>query len=165
MAGEGWLTLKTRTWQLGADWPLKQGHDRWEWLTLKTRAWQVRADWTLKHGHVRWEKVVWPRGGLKETKMFLPHPLVKLSIVGRLCDREVACSASDFRVWILNPVSGGQCHLTHLTILRRFSWLAQFSLYVHKSGPKPDSFHLCDQGLWNEQANARTSQPTSQPAI
>ena len=29
-------------------------------------------------------------GGLKETNMFLPHPLVKLSIVGSLCDREVA---------------------------------------------------------------------------
>ena len=32
-------------------------------------------------------------GGLKETKMFLPHPRVKLSIVGSLRDREVACSA------------------------------------------------------------------------
>ena len=32
-------------------------------------------------------------GGLKETKMFLPHPLVKLSIVGSLRGREVACSA------------------------------------------------------------------------
>ena len=34
-------------------------------------------------------------GDLKETKMFLPHPLVKLNIVGSLCDREIACSASD----------------------------------------------------------------------
>ena len=34
-------------------------------------------------------------GGLKETKIFLPHPLVKLTIVGSLCDREVACSTSD----------------------------------------------------------------------
>ena len=34
-------------------------------------------------------------GSLKETKIFLPHPRVKLSIVGSLCDREVACSASD----------------------------------------------------------------------
>ena len=33
--------------------------------------------------------------GLKETKMFLPHPRVKLSIVWSLRDREVACSASD----------------------------------------------------------------------
>ena len=34
-------------------------------------------------------------GGLKETKMSLPHPLVKLSIVGSLRDWEVACSVSD----------------------------------------------------------------------
>ena len=34
-------------------------------------------------------------GGLKKTKMFLPHPRVKVSIVGSLRDREVACSASD----------------------------------------------------------------------
>ena len=34
-------------------------------------------------------------GGLKETKMFLPHRRVKVSIVGSLRDREVACSASD----------------------------------------------------------------------
>ena len=26
------------------------------------------------------------------------------------------------RARISNPVSGGQCHLIHLTILRRFSW-------------------------------------------
>ena len=34
-------------------------------------------------------------GGLKKTKLFLPHPRVKVSIVGSLRDREVACSASD----------------------------------------------------------------------
>ena len=34
-------------------------------------------------------------GGLKETKMFLPRPRVKVSIVGTLRDREVACTASD----------------------------------------------------------------------
>ena len=33
--------------------------------------------------------------GLKETKMFLPHPLVKLSIVWSLRDREITYSASD----------------------------------------------------------------------
>ena len=33
--------------------------------------------------------------GLKKTQMFLPYPLVKLSIAGSLRDREVACSASD----------------------------------------------------------------------
>ena len=61
-------------------------------------------------------------GGFKETKMFLPHPRVKVSIVGSLPDREVACSASDRQGRISNPVSGGQCHLIHLIILRRFSW-------------------------------------------
>ena len=34
-------------------------------------------------------------GGLKETRTFLPHPLVKLSIAGSLRDRVVACSTSD----------------------------------------------------------------------
>ena len=34
-------------------------------------------------------------GGFEETEMFLPHPRVKVSIVGSLRDREVACSASD----------------------------------------------------------------------
>ena len=55
-------------------------------------------------------------GGFKETKMFLPHPRVKVSSVGSLRDRVVA------RARISNPVSGGQCHLNHLTILRSFSW-------------------------------------------
>ena len=44
-------------------------------------------------------------GGLKETKLFLPHPRVKVD-----------------GARISHPVSGGQCHLNHLTILRRFSW-------------------------------------------
>ena len=34
-------------------------------------------------------------GVSKKQKMFLPHPRVKVSIVGSLRDREVACSASD----------------------------------------------------------------------
>ena len=55
-------------------------------------------------------------GGWKETKMFLPHPRVKVSIVGSLRDREVA------KARISNLMSGGQCHLNHLTILRRLSW-------------------------------------------
>ena len=77
-------------------------------------------------------------GGFKEIKMFLPHPRVKVSIVGSLHDREVACSALARRARMSNPVSGGQCHLT---ILRRLSW-PSLALYVHKGGLKPDSFHL-----------------------
>ena len=83
-------------------------------------------------------------GGLKETKMFLPHPLVKLSIVGSLRDREVACSASDlqgliFECCVWRAVSS---HLSHHP---QEVLLAQFSLYVHKSGLKPDSVHFLAQ--------------------
>ena len=80
-------------------------------------------------------------GGLKETNVFLPHPRVKVSIVGSLCDREVACSASDhqgsnFGSCVWRTVSSQSSH--HLQEVL----LAQFSLYVHKGGLKPDSFHL-----------------------
>ena len=80
-------------------------------------------------------------GGLKETKMFLHHPRVKVSIVGSLRDREVACSASDRQgsnsescVW--RTVSSQSSHHPQEVLL------AQFSLYVHKGGLKPDSFHF-----------------------
>ena len=77
-------------------------------------------------------------GGLKETKMFLPHPRVKVSIVGSLRDRAVACSASDrqgsnFESCVWRTVSS---HHPQEVLL------AQFSLYVHKAGLKPDSFHF-----------------------
>ena len=80
-------------------------------------------------------------GGFKETKMFLPHPRVKVSIVGSLRDREVACSASDrqgsnFESCVWRTVSSQSSHHPQEVLL------AQFSLYVHKSGLKPDSFHL-----------------------
>ena len=80
-------------------------------------------------------------GGLKETKMFLPHPRVKVSIVGSLRDREVACSASDrqgsnFESCVWRTVSSQSSHHPHEVLL------AQFSLYVHKGGLKPDSFHF-----------------------
>ena len=80
-------------------------------------------------------------GGLKETKLFLPHPRVKLSIVGSLRDREVACSASDrqgsnFESCVWRTVSSQSSHHPQEVLL------AQFSLYVHKGGLKPDPFHL-----------------------
>ena len=80
-------------------------------------------------------------GGLKETKMFLPHPRVKHSIVGSLRDREVACSASDrqgsnFESWVWKTVSSHSSHHPQEVLL------AQFSLYVHKGGLKTDSFHF-----------------------
>ena len=89
--------------------------------------------------HARVRGLVPGLGGLKETKMFLPHPRVKVSIVGSLCDREVACSASDrqgsnFESW--RAVSSQSSHHPQEVLL------AQFSLYVHKGGVKPDSFHF-----------------------
>ena len=80
-------------------------------------------------------------GGFKETKIFLPHPRVKVSIVGSLRDREVACSASDrqgsnFESCVWRTVSSHSSHHPQEVLL------AQFSLYVHKGGLKPDSFHF-----------------------
>ena len=79
-------------------------------------------------------------GGLKETKRFLPHPRVKVNIVGILRDREVACSASDcqgtnFEFCVWRTVSSQSSHHPQEVLL------VQFSLYVHKGGLKPDSFH------------------------
>ena len=79
--------------------------------------------------------------GLKETKVFLPHLLVKLSNVGSLRDREVACSAADlqglnFESCVWREVASHSFHHPHEVLL------AQFSMYVHKSGLKPDSFHF-----------------------
>ena len=92
-------------------------------------------------------------GGLKETKMFLPHPRVKVSIVGSLRDREVACSASDrqgsnFESCVWRTVSSQSSHHPQEVLL------AKFSLYVHKGGLKPDSFiyrtpgFSCPTGSW-----------------
>ena len=84
-------------------------------------------------------------GGLKETKLFLPHPRVKVSIVGSLRDREVAYSASDrqgsnFESCVCRTVSSQSSHHPQEVLL------AQFSLYVHKGGLKPDSFHFLGSG-------------------
>ena len=75
-------------------------------------------------------------GGLKETKMFLPQPLVKLCIVRSLRHREVVYSASDlqglnFESCVWRAVSSHSFHHPQEVLL------AQFRLYVHKSGLKP----------------------------
>ena len=91
-------------------------------------------------------------GGLKDTKMFLPHTRVKLSTaafharvrgsvpgLGGLKETKNVSSPSTCesqycgeppwprgselaRARISSPVSGRPCRLIHLTILRRFSW-------------------------------------------
>ena len=76
------------------------------------------------------------------------HPLV--SIVGSLRDREVACSASDrqgsnFESCVWRTVSSQSSHHPQEVLL------AQFSLYVHKGGLKPDSFHFIHyKSRWDE---------------
>ena len=92
--------------------------------------------------HARVRGSVPSLGGLKETKLFLPHPRVNVSIVGSLRDREVACSVSDrqgsnFESCVWRTVSSQSSHHPQEVLL------AQFSLYVHKGGLKPDSFHFC----------------------
>ena len=91
--------------------------------------------------HARVRGSVPGHGGLKETKLFLPHPRVKVSTVGSLRDREVACSVSDrqgsnFESCVWRTVSSQSSHHPQEVLL------AQFSLYVHKGGLKPDSFHF-----------------------
>ena len=66
---------------------------------------------------------------------------MKFSIAGSLRDREVACSASDrqgsnFESCVWRTVSSQSSHHPQEVLL------AQFSLYVHKGGLKPDSFHF-----------------------
>ena len=91
--------------------------------------------------HARVRGSVPSSGGLKEPKMFLPHPRVKVSIVGSLREREVACSASDrqgskFESCVWRTVSSQSSHHPQEVLL------AQFSLYVHKGGLMPDSFQF-----------------------
>ena len=91
-------------------------------------------------------------GGLKETKMFLTHPRVKVNIVGSLRDREVACLASDrqgsnFESCVWRTVSSQSSHHPQEVLL------AQFSLYVHKGGLEPDSFHFRLRGSRNSYEN------------
>ena len=85
--------------------------------------------------HARVRGSVSSLGGLKETKLFLPHPRVKVSIVGSLHYREVACSVSDrqgsnFESCVWRTVSSQSSHHPQEVLL------AQFSLCVHKGGLK-----------------------------
>ena len=99
-------------------------------------------------------------GGLNKTKMFLPHPRVKVSIVGGLCDREVACSASDrqgsnFEFCVWRTVSSQSSHHPQEVLLTKFS------LYVHKGGLKPDSFHFISQGCIRSAPSLHSRNSTS----
>ena len=82
--------------------------------------------------------------------MFLPHPRVKVSIVVSLRNQEVACSASDrqglnFESCVWRTVSSQSSHHPQEVLL------AQFSLYVHNGGLKPDAFHFIYIGRVSQQ--------------
>ena len=71
----------------------------------------------------------------------MSHLSYVVSIEGSLRDREVACSASDrqgsnFESCVWRTVSSKSSHHPQEVLL------AQFSLYVHKGGLKPDSIHF-----------------------
>ena len=73
-----------------------------------------------------------------QRSVFVIISLSKVSIVGSLRDREVACSASDrqgsnFESCVWRTVSSQSSHHPQAV------FLAQFSLYVHEGGLKPDS--------------------------
>ena len=85
-----------------------------------------------------------------------------VSIVGSLRDREVACSASDrqgsnFESCVWRTVSSQSSHHPQEVLL------AQFSLYVHKGGLKPDSFHFHTRSAFQLSENSRLAHkcPTS----
>ena len=108
--------------------------------SLKAQAGGPRVVVSTAAFHARVRGSVPSLCGLKETKMFLPHPRVKVSIAGSLRDRKVACSASDrqssnFESCVWRTVSS---HHPQEVLL------AQFSLSVHKGGLKPDSFHFIE---------------------
>ena len=80
-------------------------------------------------------------GSLKETKMFLPHPRVKVSIVGSLRDREVACSTSDrqgsnFESCVWRTVSSQSSQARFISLYRPFGKNIFISRGLHSSHTK-----------------------------
>ena len=73
--------------------------------------------------------------------LYITYSHVSDGKIRSLRDREVACSASDrqgsnFESCVWRTVSSQSSHHPQEVLL------AQFSLYVHKGGLKPDSFHF-----------------------
>ena len=86
--------------------------------------------------------VVLRHSSFKETKCFFPAHSWRLNIVGSLSDREVASSAADYQGWNLESCVCGAVS-SHSSHHPQEVLLAQSSLYVHKGGLKPHSFHFC----------------------
>ena len=115
-----------------------ESSDLFEFIRATALGWWLAPQpFTLECG------VRFPVTTVWKKQKFLPHPLVKLRIVGSLRDREVACSSSDlqgfnFESCVWRAVS------IHSSYHPQEVLLAQFSLYVHKSGLKPDSFSFLE---------------------
>ena len=67
-------------------------------------------------------------GGLKETKIFLPHQLVKFNIVVSLRGREVVCSVSDrqgsnFESCVWRAVSSHPSHHPQEVLLAQLAYM------------------------------------------
>ena len=64
---------------------------------------------------------LWP-SSFKETKCFSPLIRKKIILWGASLTERWRARPQTVSARISNPVSAGQCHLIHLTILRMFSW-------------------------------------------
>ena len=66
-----------------------------------------------------------PRSGIQVSKkQNVSYPLTREDSIlwGASVTERWRARPQTARVQISSPVSGGQCHMSHLTILRRFSW-------------------------------------------
>ena len=83
-------------------------------------------------------------GLLVSKKQNVSSPLTRKDSIlwGAFLDERYRVWPQTSRARISNPVSGGQCHLTHLTILRKFSWpsLAYMCTKVQPTAPIIPSF-------------------------
>ena len=114
-----------------SDWVLCEGTDQTKNLRLEKNLFYVPR-LVVTPIHLAYS------GSALESTWLYGNPL---RIVRSLHDREVACSASDlqglnFESCVWRAVSSHSSHHPQEVLL------AQFSLYVHKSGLKPDSFHF-----------------------
>ena len=118
--------VNTRHWS-NVGWMLGQRRRRWSNINptlvqcLVFTGLERRRSWVLTP--------LWP-SSFKATKCFFPTHSWRFNIVGRLRDREVACSPSDrqglnFESCVFRVVSSHSAH-HHQKVL-----LAQFSLHVH----------------------------------
>ena len=78
-------------------------------VVVSTAAFQARVRFPVS--------AVW-----KKQKCFFPIHMWKSVLWGASVTERWRARPQTARAQISNPVSGGQCHLNHFTILRRFSW-------------------------------------------